>query len=129
VPVLTLLTSIYICIVDVRSHRIPNWSLLPLALSLVVDSSAPSFKVLTLTLSLLWSVGLLFGVGMGDIKLLSLLLLLQGSQILDFRYLLNACLVASVTIFFKLLMGSGLRGEVALAPTILIPFLLGYLGF
>lgn len=124
-----IVISIYICTTDIRQHKIPNVSLPLLAFPLIANLAMPAKENLAIALSILWVFGLVAGVGMGDIKLLTLLLVTQGLHLLDLRYLIGLSLISLISISFARFKGGTFRVEIPLAPAILIPFLAIYLGF
>jgi Flp pilus assembly protein protease CpaA len=69
----------------------------------------------------------LFGVGMGDLKLIVGLIALQGELILSIYYLQLLLAILALTLLGSLLLRGNLKGSVAFAHVILGPFLLIYL--
>lgn len=126
-PVVAICASIYICLTDIRHHRIPNIALPLLAFPLISNLTTLPKEDLALSLLALWIIGLLAGVGMGDLKLLTLLLVTQGSHLLNMRYLIGALIISFISIGFARLKGGSFKVEIPLAPAILIPFLVIYL--
>ncbi|MSZ47857.1 MAG: hypothetical protein F2602_00220 [Actinobacteria bacterium] len=66
---------------------------------------------------------------MGDLKLLTILIVLQGEVVIDSRtwILFSVCTVLSI--IFHRLVERSLKGEIPLAPAILVPFVSVYLTF
>jgi hypothetical protein len=125
---LVLITA-FISIIDLRFHRIPNISLLFLTLPLLVDTNVLPFREILLGLLIFWGFGLLFKVGMGDLKLLTILIFLQAEILWSSQMLLLFALVATFSLVIHLIIKRNFSGEIALAPAILIPFTLLYLVF
>lgn len=119
--------ALHISIFDLRHHLITNRSLLlftlPLALTPHFAEILPTVTSLLLALLLT----LIFGIGGGDFKLLSLLLIMQGDLILSARYLSGLCLALLLLSSIFSLRYRSLKGSIPLAPAIIGPFLLLYL--
>jgi hypothetical protein len=64
---------------------------------------------------------------MGDLKLLTALLLLQGEILLRSITLTIGVLVITFMIAIHFIVNKSLKGDIALAPAILIPFTMAYL--
>jgi Flp pilus assembly protein protease CpaA len=122
-----VLISLYIAIYDIKDHRIRNLHLLIFLLPLALSAHRASFlpSVLSILLALLTCI--LFRIGGGDFKLFSLLVLTQGDTVLTRQYftlfLISISCSLAISLFFK----RSLTGSIALAPSILAPFLLLYL--
>jgi Flp pilus assembly protein protease CpaA len=129
--VLVLSISASICIIDLRSHRIPNRLTLLLAGTLICDSVSSTFYgFLTAAMAALFIA--YFGkVGAGDVKLFLALVATSGNLVLSQNYFLwmaqtsAALLLASV--INSRLKGISRPAAIAFAPSILIPFLALYL--
>lgn len=102
--------TVWICIVDVREHRIPNRALVLLTLSiethLVLLGSSPIlqphlFALLTFSVGCVVSLALRGAIGMGDIKLLALLVLLNGHLQPTLEILIYASNLALIWAIFK----------------------------
>ena len=89
--------------------------------------SRESLRITLLTIFLTTFISLLSGIGMGDIKLLVVLIINEGSLVLSRQYLQGLLLAAFATVVISATMRRSLRGSVALAPAILTPFLAIYL--
>ncbi len=100
-----LILALWICAIDMREHRIPNLSLL--LLSVVIEFHFKYLERVHLIHSHLLALAvLIFGfainltlrgaIGMGDIKLFSLLTLLTGHLESVLRSLIYACCIAWV---------------------------------
>ena len=119
----------YICVSDIRFHRIPNLSLLFLTCALI-----PSIKLLSFTwiLSLiiaLWALGFVAKIGPGDLKLLTILIIMNGEIILNSLMWIIFTLISALSIVIHTLARRSVRGEIPLAPAIVIPFTALYLSF
>lgn len=115
-------TLLYIGVEDLRHHRIPNMALLILFLanlSIVVLSRLPiaAFTFLSLT-----AFAYITGLGMGDVKLISLLVLITTCNLHQFALaqILGIAMWAGI---FLLLKGS-IQGQIPLAPGIFIAYLM-----
>ena len=121
--------TLYILISDIRFHRIPNISLLFLTIALMYSMHQISAVKIVLILIFMWILGIFSKVGMGDLKLLTILILLQGEVVIDSRtwILFSVCTVLSI--IFHRLVERSLKGEIPLAPAIMVPFVSVYLTF
>jgi Flp pilus assembly protein protease CpaA len=122
-----LMQSLWIAVIDIRSHRISNISILVLALPLFVrpHSIAPLDSFFGLIALL--AVALISRMGGGDFKLLSLLIISQGEIVVSLHYIFMALVLASGSAFFTVARQRNFGVSVPLAPSILVPFLLIYL--
>ena len=125
--VLIIGLALYICVIDIRCHRIPNASILGMTIVLIYPNHSLDLPIASLSLLLIWIVGIFSKVGMGDLKLLTVLLLLQGEILLRPITLTIGALVIIIMIAIHLIVKKSLKGDIALAPAILIPFTLAYL--
>jgi Flp pilus assembly protein protease CpaA len=82
-----------------------------------------------IVLSSIWFVGLLGKIGMGDLKLLTILMVLQGQILLNPIYWISFTSIALISITLHILLRRTIRGEIPLAPSILLPFSALYLSF
>jgi Flp pilus assembly protein protease CpaA len=119
----------YISISDIKFHRIPNTSLLILTLTLLYSTHTISMTSTLIILFSIWLAGLLAKMGMGDLKLLTILLILQGQIPINPIFLILFAAIALLSIIFHMLARGTMRGEIPLAPAILIPFTGIYLSF
>ena len=119
--------TLLIAWIDLRTHRIPNLlSILLLVICLFNPAYAPIDLALlsTLLMSVIFSVT---GVGMGDIKLAAILILTQGKLVLTIEYLNRFTLALSLTVIGYLFVKRTIKGSIALAPVLLLPYLTLYL--
>jgi Flp pilus assembly protein protease CpaA len=122
------LISIPIMVRDLSSQRIPNIYLkfltIPTSFFLVVDGIGPLINLLAFSVVLVLLI--LLGVGMGDVKLLSISLMIFNSQmdfsILVFLSTLFACAFTHLVI--HTLVARQLPDRIALAPSIFLAFAL-----
>jgi Flp pilus assembly protein protease CpaA len=122
-----LLLGFFIIVKDFRTHRISNISTLVL-LSLLLSDPHFAPPISAIVASLIFSIAFhLFGIGMGDLKLIVGLIALQGELILSIQYLQLSVALLSLTLLGSLLLRGNLKGSVAFAHVILGPFLLIYL--
>ncbi len=124
-----IVMTTYISISDIKFHRIPNTSLLILTLTLLYSTHTISMTSTLIILSSIWLAGLLAKMGMGDLKLLTILLILQGQILINPIFLILFAAIALLSIIFHMLARGTMRGEIPLAPAILIPFTSIYLSF
>jgi Flp pilus assembly protein protease CpaA len=125
--VLLIGLSLYICAIDIRSHRIPNASILGMTIVLIYPNHSLDLPSASFSLLLIWTFGIFSNLGMGDLKLLTVLLLLQGEILLRPITLSIGALVITFMIAIHLIVNKSLKGDIALAPAILIPFTMAYL--
>ncbi len=126
-----IILSIAISLIDIKEHRIYNTHLLIFGLPLFFQMRSlpwlPTFLFILVALALSMS----FGIGGGDFKLFSLLLLSQGQLIISREYfqLFALCIGVSLllTTVLALKMKQKLGGSIALAPSMLAPFVAVYL--
>lgn len=123
-----LLISFTIILIDLRVRKIHNASLLIFALPLGSSVDTISPLALSITLLLIVSVGQLIRMGAGDTKLIILLASLQGSLLLNIRYLVGLLLVSATHILMEIISERRIPASLPFAPSILIPFLWLYLG-
>ena len=115
--------SLYISYIDLKSHRIPNKSLLCallLFLSIVVAQGAPVY-LKSAVISLLISLPLIkLRVGAGDFKLLILMafFFLPPNLVILIRVLSAFSAIATSLIFVTLFKEKSLQSSIALAPAI-----------
>ena len=119
--------TLYICVIDMRFHRIPNFSILGLAIVLIYPNNSLNLVMTSFSLLIIWIIGISSKVGMGDLKLLTILLVLQGGILLRPITLTIGALVITLMIAIHLIVNKSLKGDIALAPAILIPFTVAYL--
>lgn len=119
-----LLLSLPICIADLSQRKIPNiylqlYTYYVGALLVVKGIPAPQFIILV-CLSL--SIFSFFGVGMGDCKLLALIvLMLKLSDIQEFELLLLAILLAAlIEIVLRWALSKVFPRTIAMAPAIFL---------
>lgn len=127
--VILILMTVYISLNDIRFHRIPNVSLLILTLTLLYSTHAIPISLNLVILSSIWLFGLLGKIGMGDLKLLTILMIFQGQILINPMSWILFTAIALLSIAFHILLRRTIRGEIPLAPAILIPFTALYLSF
>jgi len=131
IKTLVLIFSVWICAVDMRSHRIPNELTLLLALALLFDSISTELYGLLIASALCLLIAYLGKVGAGDVKLFLVLVATSGTLTLNQGYFLGMAVISLIHLVASLSI-SHLRGRkkprtIAFAPSILIPFLILYL--
>ena len=131
VEVLVLVLCAWICVVDIRSHRIPNELTILLSAALLFDTvtaQLPGFLIASSSCVLIASIG---KIGAGDVKLFLVLIATSGSLVLSQQYFLGMALVSLCLLLASLfnMRRKGIEGlnSIAFAPSILIPFLALYL--
>jgi Flp pilus assembly protein protease CpaA len=119
--------TLHISIFDLRFHRIQNASIIILGHLLTFSMHRLAILPMLIGLFVLWICGLIGNVGMGDLKLLTILIVLQGEILLQSNAIVLSLLIASLSVLLHLSSRRTLKGEIALAPAILIPFTSVYL--
>ena len=115
--------SLYISYIDLKSHRIPNKSLLCallLFLSIAIVQGAPVY-LKSAVISLLISLPLIkLRVVAGDFKLLILMafFFLPPNLVISIRFLSAFSAIAASLIFVTLFKEKSLQSSIALAPAI-----------
>jgi Flp pilus assembly protein protease CpaA len=110
---------------DIRTLRISNLSLVFLtATFIILDGGTSNAKTLFFSLPI---VALLYicGVGMGDVKLLSILIYFTPSLIINFHYLYGVALGAILTM--AIFSRKNRDRRVPFAPALIAPYLALYL--
>ena len=125
--VFVLLISLLISVIDLRIQKIPNILTILLALTLLfnTNNSSVGLRFISIALALFLSITLRFG--MGDLKLITVLLLTQSSIILSMQYLSLFLATASLAVIAALVSSRGVKGSLAFGPVILLPFTAIYL--
>ena len=121
--------TLYILISDIRFHRIPNISLLFLTIALLYSMHQIAAVKIVLILIFMWILGLFSKVGMGDLKLLTILVVLQGEVVIDSRTWTLFTVITLASIIIHRVIERSLKGDIPLAPAILVPFVSVYLTF
>jgi hypothetical protein len=84
---------------------------------------------IVLTLIFIWILGIFSKVGMGDLKLLTILIVLQGEVVIDSRTWTLFTVITLASVVIHRLVERSLKGDIPLAPAILVPFTALYLTF
>lgn len=121
--------SMHIILFDIRFHRIQNISLIALMPLLLLSSHTLAFSDAVLLIIVVSTICIVAKIGMGDIKLLALLIAFQGEIIAQPAWLILFSFIALISTIAHAIQRRGLSGDIALAPAILIPFLTIFLGF
>ena len=87
------------------------------------------FGVIVLLMAILWFLGLLAKVGPGDLKLLTVLIVMQGDIILNPLMWILFLLTSTISVLIHILLNRSVQGEIPLGPAIVIPFTALYLSF
>lgn len=118
-----VLISIYISLVDLRTHRISNRILLftflfLFFLSLIIQTTI--FPVTALAALIISPLILYARIGAGDIKLLTVLVFFFIPLTLDMAsdFLLSFTLIATALLIIQLIRFHSFAGSIALAPAI-----------
>ena len=112
---------------DFQYHRISNRHLAIFSLLLICDLHTSSLTASAVAVVAVAVLFLTLRIGMGDLKLASLLILTEGSIVLSAQYLQVAFVTLLLTITVRWARERNLKGSVAFAHVILAPFLLLYL--
>jgi hypothetical protein len=122
-----IFTLLAIVIYDLRFHLITNRALTFLAFLLLQDLHLASLQSIALSELLIAFLSLGLRFGGGDFKLLSLLTITEGRLLISIEYLHWFFAAIILSLLMKCaITGSG-RGSLAMAPSILAPFLILYL--
>jgi Flp pilus assembly protein protease CpaA len=120
--IIVILTLIYICLKDLRSHIITNRSLLVLSASLYFTLGREIHFIFgCITLISLTIVGMILSIGGGDIKLISVLMFFGNLEFSFNSYLLISLLVGTTHLLIHLLKNRTMSGDLPLAPVIAAP--------
>lgn len=125
--ILLLILSLYISVVDIQTHRISNLSNLALGSLLIFDIHNIEIWMTLIFICLALIATLIIRLGMGDFKLIVVLLITQSAIVVSLQYLSLFLMTATATICISILTRKGLTGSVAFGPTILLPFTAIYL--
>ena len=126
---LPVVVLIAISCFDIARHRIPHLLLFLLTfayLIIVFDFDLRPFLSLVAILSLL---ALSTDIGMGDIKLLLVLGIFVGRDLISIRYLSLLWMIATITLMSSIAIRGRVKGNIPLAPAISLPLVLLHLGF
>jgi len=131
VEVGVLALSVWISVIDLKSHRIPNELSISLGLLLLFDTVTTELSSLLIASVLVLLIAYLGQVGAGDVKLLLILTSTSGSLVLSQQYFLGMALI-SLSMLLSSFSIARLKGHkaprsLAFAPSILAPFLALYL--
>ncbi len=110
---------VFIAAFDIRTHRIPNSSLLLLAISSIFERGVKlDLRTLALTSCLIFIFTRISGCGFGDSKLLLILLnlVIPTSRLSD--YSLALLLASSCLVVVHLIRNRSMSGEIAFAPAL-----------
>lgn len=121
--------SIHISLFDIKVHRIQNISLIVLTPLLLFSPHTLALSDAVLLVIVVSTICIVAQIGMGDVKLLALLIAFQGEIMVQPAWLVLFSFVAIISTIAHAIQRRGLSGDIALAPAILIPFLAIYLGF
>lgn len=128
---LILALAIWICAVDIRTHRIPNHLTLSLAIVLLFDNLTSDLFGFLIASPLCLLVAYCGKIGAGDVKLFLALVATSSPLVLTPDYFLGMALISLLalvtSLFISHLKGREAPRSIAFAPSILIPFLLRYL--
>lgn len=121
------IVCLIIVVRDFQRHRISNIHTLILTTLLLLDPHSLDWRVSILAILLISGIFFIAQIGMGDIKVIVVLVATQGEIVIsyEFFYLVMALLLATVA--GKLIVTRSLKGSVAFAHVLLLPFALIYL--
>lgn len=122
-----LILSLFISVRDILEHRISNVSNFALFLLLLFDPHFASIEVALLGIFMTICFAIFSGLGGGDVKLLSLLIMSQGSIVISLEYFQLTLITSAISLVIAVLARRSLNGAVPMAPAILAPFLFRYL--
>lgn len=121
------LLVVWITLVDIRFHKITNRSNSLLALLLLFDLNPATLTQTLSALVLAFILVPILKIGMGDLKLWTILVITNGKLILTVEYFNGICIALLFLTLFTLVQRKGLQGAVPMAPVLLAPFLFLYL--
>jgi Flp pilus assembly protein protease CpaA len=124
---LVFATVVHISIYDYRNLRIRNVDSALLALLFAFDLRPSSLLTTISWIAISIVTFHLVRIGMGDLKLWIVLVLTEGQIVLSIAYLHRLVLTAVLVVFGFWLKSGTLRGTIAFAPVLLIPFISLYL--
>jgi Flp pilus assembly protein protease CpaA len=117
--VLVYFVLVYIALFDIKSHRVPNASLLYLAaLSIFERGLNLDLRILVVTTCLVGFFTLISGCGYGDSKLCIIILNLIVPSSQFTQYLLAVLLASALLVLVHLIRNRSMRGEIAFAPAL-----------
>lgn len=116
-----LTASLWISIIDQRTHRIANRSVIFLGVLFVIDSHQSGLVRALIAVSISVPIASLIGIGAGDIKLFALLAISQGEIVFTARYLTFLTATATSLLLVRLASLRDLHGSIAFGPVILLP--------
>lgn len=119
--------SLGISWVDIRAHRIPNKLSLLFLLANLLDSHCKSLGVTVVSVALMGTLFMALRIGMGDIKLAVVLITTQGGEVLTLDYLNRLALALFLAMVLHLCSKRTIKGSIAFAPVLLMPYLMLYL--
>jgi Flp pilus assembly protein protease CpaA len=122
-----LILSLCISVRDIAEHRISNFSNFALFLLLLFDPHFASIKVALLGIFITVCLSIFSGFGGGDIKLISLLIMSQGSIVIALDYFQLFLISSTVSLAIAVVARRSFAGAIPMAPAILTPFMIRYL--
>ncbi len=124
---LIIFTALLICVIDIKTHLIPNRLTMGLAILLLLEPhlslSNASIPAIILTITF----GTLARFGAGDIKLFIVLILTASPVVTMAAYFQGMALVSMASILISRLISGTNARTIAFAPALLLPFLALYL--
>ncbi|CAN2199922.1 hypothetical protein MCEMRE196_00766 [Candidatus Nanopelagicaceae bacterium] len=124
---MVLILCIYICFRDIAEHKISNFSNIALLILLFLDRNFASFILVLVGLLITLAMAMLCGFGGGDTKLLSVLIVSQGSVVISLDYLQLFLISSGISLAMAVVARRSFTGAIPMAPAILTPFIIGYL--
>ena len=120
-----LLLSIPICIADITYHRIPNIYLVAALYVIALERvflGVVSIELVAVAVVVMLALHVVIKIGMGDVKLIVLIVLGCNCDGLDdfLRLIVAICLFASLAGIMELLRKGDRKGSIALAPSIFL---------
>lgn len=125
--VLIVFTALLICVIDIRTHLIPNRLTMGLATLLLLDPPHSLSKAAIPAIILTITFGTLARFGAGDIKLFIALILTASPVVTTAAYFQGMALISMASILISRLISGAYAKTIAFAPSILLPFLALYL--
>jgi Flp pilus assembly protein protease CpaA len=124
---MVLILCIFIAVRDIAEHKISNFSNIALLILLLLDRNVASFVLVLVGLLITLAMAMLCGFGGGDMKLLFVLIVSQGSVVISLDYLQLFLISSGISLAMAVVARRSFTGAIPMAPAILTPFIIGYL--
>lgn len=122
-----VLMAIYISLYDIKNHLITNRSLLLFAIPTAISGEIGSFETVSLSIGIAFILTVALKIGGGDFKLFALLVIFHSASVITEKYFLYLFWVLFSAVLVTVSRRRSIDVSVALAPSILAPFILIHL--